>query len=283
MPAEAAGAPSADWNDRARHWAKAAPEGAPTASAAEINRNLIARAGILAGDHVLDIASGTGEPSLSIALLVGADGSVTATDATPAMLEVATRRAANLGLKNIRFQVTAMEAMPFEDNRFDAVTCRFGLMHANDAAAGLAKARRVLKPGGRAAFMVHGGPAPNNLWWLVQGAARDFFHAEGSVSTARRNLYSGEGETGALFAEAGFTQIEETLFTTEIRHAIPADGSGLEFWLPMLERGFSHLLADLDEAGTAELDKRLGRAFAPFLDGDAYVLGASQRITSGVK
>ena len=60
MPAEAASAASAasiNWNDRARHWAKAAPAGAPTASAMQINRNLIACARLKPGDHVLDLAS----------------------------------------------------------------------------------------------------------------------------------------------------------------------------------------------------------------------------------
>ena len=70
MPAEAASAASINWNDRARHWAKAAPAGAPTASAMQINRNLIACARLKPGDHVLDLASGTGEPAISMALAV---------------------------------------------------------------------------------------------------------------------------------------------------------------------------------------------------------------------
>lgn len=280
MPADTA---SANWNDRARHWAKAAPAGVSSASAAEINQNLINCAQIMAGDHVLDLASGTGEPSITMAQLVGADGSVTASDATKAMLEAAEARAAKLGLENIRFHVSPMEEIPFTADRFDAVTCRFGLMHATDPVAALRQARRVLKDGRRAAFAVHGPQTSGNQWWLVHGAAKDFFGAEGAARSARRNLYSGEGETGQLFEQAGFTQIEQQTFTTETRQPIPAGGSGPEFWRPMLERAFAHLLQGLDEAAMAELDKRLGAAFAPFRDGNAYVLTAAQRITSGVK
>ena len=40
---------------------------------------------------------------------------------------------------------------------------------------------------------------------------------------------------------------------------------------------------DQSEAAMAEMDQRLAATFAPFQDGDAYVLSASQRITSGVK
>ena len=282
MPAEAASAASINWNDRARHWAKAAPAGAPTASAMQINRNLIACARLKPGDHVLDLASGTGEPAISMALAVG-HGSVTATDATQAMLDVAITRAAKLGLENISFQVTPMEAIAYPDNRFDAVTCRFGLMHSDDAAAGLSQARRVLKPGGRAAFVVHGPAAPNNQWWLVHGAANEFFGSPSDARPARRNRYSGEGETGVLLQAAGFTDIEEKLFTTEIRHRIVPDGGGPAIWRPMLERDFAQPLADLDAAAAAELEQRLAAAFAEFQDGDEYVLSASQRITTGVK
>lgn len=275
MPADAT---SANWNDRARHWAKAAPVGASSASAAEINQNLINCAQIMKGDHVLDLASGTGEPSITMAQLVGEDGSVTATDATPAMLEVAEARAAKLGLSNMRFQVAAMEEIPFSAGRFDAVTCRFGLMHATDPVAGLRQARRVLKDGGRAAFAVHGPAAPDNLWWLTQGAAVDVFGLEGDAGAHRHNLFSGEGETGALFTQAGFTGIEERTFTVHSRHA-----AGPEFWRPMLERRFAKLLAEQDAATMAEMDKRLAAAFAPFRRGGEYMLSASQRITSGVK
>jgi ubiquinone/menaquinone biosynthesis C-methylase UbiE len=280
MPADAA---SANWHDRARHWAKAAPAGASASNAAEINRNLIACAQIMAGDHVLDLASGTGEPSITMAQLVGEDGSVTATDATQAMLDVAEARAAKLWLTNMRFQVTPMEEIPFTDNRFDAVTCRFGLMHATDAVAGLRQARRVVKDGGRAAFAVHGSEAPDNLWWLVQNAAKEFFGDESDIRTSRHNRFSGEGETGALFERAGFTDIEEKTFVVQSRHPAGGDGGGPEFWRPMVQRGFAHLFAELDAASLAELDKRLGVAFAPFQIGDEYVLSASQRITSGVK
>ena len=203
--------------------------------------------------------------------------------ATEAMLDVAITRAAKLGLENISFQVTPMEAIAYPDNRFDAVTCRFGLMHSDDAAAGLSQARRVLKPGGRAAFVVHGPAAPNNQWWLVHGAANEFFGSPSDARPARRNRYSGEGETGVLLQAAGFTDIEEKLFTTETRHRIVPDGGGPAIWRPMLERDFAQPLADLDAAAAAELEQRLAAAFAEFQDGDQYVLSASQRITTGVK
>ncbi|MEE2760460.1 MAG: class I SAM-dependent methyltransferase [Pseudomonadota bacterium] len=272
-----------DWNTRAHQWVRRAPEGAPNEAAREINNNLIECAGIRPGDHVLDMASGTGEPSLSVAEIVGEEGSVVATDATEAMLVIAERRATNMGLANFSIHVTPMEELPFEDNRFDAATCRFGLMHADDPVAGLGQTRRVLKSGGRAAFAVHGPRTQGSQWWLVYDVAKEYFQKGADARAARRQLYSGEGEAGTLFAEAGFKNIEEKMFANLARHPIPADRGGPGVWRPMLERGFSHLLADLDESQLVAIDNCLEAAFAPFRDGNDYVLSAAQRITSGVK
>ena len=117
------------WADRAAAWNRTAPEGASTNDGP--NQLLIEWAGIAPGHAALDLASGTGEPAISIALHVGEAGSVTALDANREMLAGAERRAAHLGLANMEFVVVPMEDMAFADHRFDAVTCRFGLMHAD--------------------------------------------------------------------------------------------------------------------------------------------------------
>ncbi len=57
-----------------------------------------------AGEHVLDLASGTGDPALSLALAVGPDGSVTATDLVPEMLAAATDHAQQRHITNLTFQ-----------------------------------------------------------------------------------------------------------------------------------------------------------------------------------
>ena len=273
MPADQT---TANWNDRSTQWVKAAPEGTSKNDAP--NQTLIAFAGIRQGDHVLDMASGTGEPAISIALLVGPEGSVTATDATAAMLEAAEKRAANLGLKNISFLHCPMEEIDFEENRFDAATCRFGMMHARDPLAGLRRTHHALKPGGRAAFMVHGAAELNNLWSTVHTVLAEYFGHDNAASFARHYKYSLEGEPSAVFTEAGFTDVEETLTVTEMRY--PA---GEAFWRGPLTRGFSEDVAALDAAGSAELERILTDAFAVFLDGEGYVLQSSNRTTRGTK
>ncbi len=80
------------------------------------------------GMRVLDLASGVGDPSLSIAEAVGPSGHVTATDLGPGMIGLAEELARARKLRNIDFRVADVEALPFPDESFDVVTCRFGVM-----------------------------------------------------------------------------------------------------------------------------------------------------------
>ncbi len=108
------------------------------------------------GMRILDIASGTGEPALSLALRVGPDGLVTATDVIPQMVEIAKENAEQQGITNMCAQEADAGALPFPDASFDRVTCRFGVMYFPDVPGALREVRRVLRPGGRAVFAVWG-------------------------------------------------------------------------------------------------------------------------------
>ncbi len=108
------------------------------------------------GMRILDIASGTGEPALSLALQAGPDGLVTATDVIPEMVEIAKENAEQQGITNMCAQEADAGALPFPDASFDRVTCRFGVMYFPDVPGALREVRRVLRPGGRAVFAVWG-------------------------------------------------------------------------------------------------------------------------------
>jgi ubiquinone/menaquinone biosynthesis C-methylase UbiE len=115
---------------------------------------LVEAAQIEGGIDVLDLASGEGDPALTLAALVGAQGTVTATDITPGPLEVAAARAREDGIRNIQFKVADAQQLPFEDARFDRVTCRFGAMFFLDPIAAMHETQRVLRPKGRVAMAV---------------------------------------------------------------------------------------------------------------------------------
>jgi SAM-dependent methyltransferase len=108
------------------------------------------------GMRILDLASGTGEPALSLAPRVGPDGTVTATDVIPEMVAIAAENAAQQGITNMLFERADAGALPFPDASFDRVTCRFGVMYFPDVPQALREVRRVLRPGGRAVFAVWG-------------------------------------------------------------------------------------------------------------------------------
>ena len=123
---------------------------------------LLAAVGIAPGMQVLDVASGAGEPALRIAALVGPRGRVTASDVNPAMLAAVEEKARREGVANIAFRQADAADLPFADASFDAITCRMGIMFfARGTAA--AELRRVLRPGGRAGFVV-GGPYEQSPW-----------------------------------------------------------------------------------------------------------------------
>jgi ubiquinone/menaquinone biosynthesis C-methylase UbiE len=119
---------------------------------------LLAAAHLAPGMRVLDIASGTGEPALTIARLVGSTGSVVASDPAPGLLATAAERATQAGLTNFTARQADVVDLRFPKGSFDRVTCRLGVMYFLDPVAGLAEMRRVLAPDGRAAVLVWGDP-----------------------------------------------------------------------------------------------------------------------------
>lgn len=121
------------------------------------------------GMKVLDLASGTGEPALSLANAVGPQGRVIATDLVPEMLAHARQNAQAQGLLNIDFRLADAEGLPFADAEFDRVTCRFGIMFFPDIPKAMAEIRRVLKPGGRVCFAVFGSLEENPLFLVNLG------------------------------------------------------------------------------------------------------------------
>jgi ubiquinone/menaquinone biosynthesis C-methylase UbiE len=108
------------------------------------------------GMRVLDLACGVGDPALSIAAEVAPSGRVTATDLGPGMMSLAEELARKNGLANIDFREANAESLPFADASFDVLTCRFGIMFFPDLGKALRECLRVLKPGGRAAFVAWG-------------------------------------------------------------------------------------------------------------------------------
>ena len=109
---------------------------------------LVKFAQVGAGQHVLDVACGTGVVAITAALRgVKACG----LDLTPALLERANKNAAIAGV-NAEFIEGDAEALPYADASFDVVLSQFGHIFAPRPAVAVKEMLRVLKPGGRLAF-----------------------------------------------------------------------------------------------------------------------------------
>ena len=161
------------------------------------------------GDHVLDVACGTGVVARAAASRVGSAGAVTGIDLNPGMLTVAKSVPVSDQASSapIHWQEGNADKLPFPNNVFDIVYCQLGLQFFPDRPAALREMHRVLVAGGRLAVMVWGGlqesPGFAKLADLLQRhigrEAASFMHAPFSLSDPE--------ELAALARSAGFRDV----------------------------------------------------------------------------
>jgi SAM-dependent methyltransferase len=120
-----------------------------------------------AGDTVLELAAGIGETGFEAAASVGETGRLVTSDLSPAMLDAARRRGAELGLSNVEYRIIDAERIELDDGSVDGVLCRFGYMLMVDPATAIAETRRVLRPGGRLALAVWGALERNPFFAII--------------------------------------------------------------------------------------------------------------------
>lgn len=175
-------------------------------------------ADIKTGDQVLDVAAGTGEQSITAAKRVGKSGSVLATDISSNILEYAKRMAQENGLENIETKVMDGENLTLEDEKFDAVISRVGLIYFPNQHQALKEMYRVLKSGGKIAAIVYSIPEKNK-----------FFSIPISIIRNRAKLppplpghpgpfsLSSESVIEKLFLTAGFINVKTELIDAPLQ------------------------------------------------------------------
>jgi len=160
--------------------------------------------------RVLDVASGTGEPAISLAQRVGPQGSVTAVDQSSDLLDIAAGRARNKKLLNLTTQQADAHHLPFADQSFDLATCRFGVMFFSDAQRALTELHRVLKPGTRACFAAW-GPMEQPYWQTTMKIVHRYVGGTmlqpGGPDPFR---FSTAGSLSEVLSASGFHEVEES-------------------------------------------------------------------------
>lgn len=279
MTAKAAGGnpsnPADYWKNRSAGWTEGTALGRATDD--RFNRALIEAAGIVPDDDVLDLAAGTGDPAVTIAEHLAGTGSVTAFDMTADMLAVAERRAASLGLANMRTRIGDMADLPFADESFDAVTCRNGLMFPEDRIVCVREARRVLKPGGRAVWLVWATFEENPTFGAVSRGLEAYF-GEAFPPRMVRHALGVDGALTAVLRAAGFNWIEESVLS-HTRLVGPGDA----YFRRAAGRTIPHRTDRLDEAGWSALTAAIEDAASAMRDGDKFAIPVVMRLGVGEK
>lgn len=179
----------------------------------KFNNDLLRHAQPRPGERVLDVATGPGQPALSVAPLVGPTGSVLGIDLAERMVEVARSRAKAAGLENVEFRVMDAEGLDVPDASFDLVVCRFGLQIVTDPDRAIAEIRRVLKPGGRLVATVWGPGERVPAIHVIIGPMLENAEPDENGYLPTPYEMGGEGELVEILRKAGFRDAAEERVT----------------------------------------------------------------------
>lgn len=185
----------------------------------------------------LDIATAAGHTAFAFAPLVT---SVVASDVTVEMLDIARAEATERGLANVSFELADAHELPFENERFDLVTCRIAAHHFPDPARFVDEVVRVLAPGGRFGLVDNVVPDDN--------VAADFANRwEAERDPSHQRCLSLNEWLGLLVA-AGFEISHSELLAKRMAFQAWVDNMNVD---PALR---TKLLRDLAAAPTAAID-----------------------------
>jgi SAM-dependent methyltransferase len=210
-------------------------------------KELVGIAALHPGEHVLDVACGTGAVTRLAAQQVGPTGTVAGLDVNPGMLAVA--RSVVHSESSIKWHEASADKMPLPDSSFDAVLCQMGLQFMPDKSTALSEMHRVLKPGGRLILNVP-GPTPRPFAFMGEALARHIGpEASGFVSHVFSLHDTTELQT--LVRGAGFPIAATQAETKPLRLPAPQEF----FWQYVHSTPMAAVVAQAGEDSCASLER----------------------------
>ena len=164
-------------------------------------RKAIGRLKDLDPKNILDVATGTGDVAIMLAKKM-TQSNVTGIDISKGMLEVGQGKIDRLNLAGrVRLMQGDAEALPFEDDSFDAITVAFGVRNFQHLEKGLTEMLRVLKPGGRLMILEFSRPRKWLFKQLYQFYMKRITPGLGKLISRNAAAYSYLDESVRAFPE----------------------------------------------------------------------------------
>jgi SAM-dependent methyltransferase len=235
----------------------------------------------LPGMKVLDLASGTGEPAISLASKVGPEGHVTALDLSAELLQIAEQRARQRRLTNFSTRQADAHQLPFPEHSFDLATCRFGVMFFADCDQALRELHRVLKPGGRACFLAW-GPFDQPYWTSTMGVVHT--HVGGPIlAPGAPNMFrfAAAGSLSAALCNAGFIAVDEQ--TRNLPWTWPGPVQEVWEYAQAVSTPFRPLLERVPADKWDQINSDVEAAIRRYVTGDKVEFGAVVVLASGAR